>query len=137
MKLGPPQMSPLTVLLGKIVGLTYLITCLVCLIRPKTVFEASKSIAEDPGLLLVSGTFTMAGGVATVVGHNVWSGGVLPVSVTVLGWMMLAKGLALMATPPEMLAASYGFLSTPQRFRLVMIPATLFAAWVTALAFTA
>lgn len=130
-------MSPLTILLGKIVGLTYLVTCLVSLIRPKAVLEVSKSIAEDPGLLLVSGIFTMAGGVATVVGHNVWSGGFLPVSVTVLGWMMLAKGLALMVAPPEMLAASYGFLHSPQMLRLVMVPATLFAAWVTVMAFAA
>jgi hypothetical protein len=51
--------------------------------------------------------------------------------------MMLAKGLALMVVPPEMLVASYGFLRSPQRLRLVMIPAALFAAWVTALSFTA
>lgn len=69
--MGSPHVSPLTVLFGKIVGLTYLITCLVCLVRPKAVLEASKSVVEDPGLLLVSGIFTMAGGVATVIGHNV------------------------------------------------------------------
>jgi hypothetical protein len=130
-------MTPLTIVLGKILGLIYLIACVVCLARPKATLDATNSLAENPGLLMVSGIFTTAAGVATVIGHNVWSGGALPVAVTVLGWMMLAKGVVLMVTPPQILLASYRFLHSPQRFRLFMIPATLFAAWVTVLAFTA
>jgi uncharacterized membrane protein HdeD (DUF308 family) len=128
-------MPPPTILLGKIVGLSYLITCLVSLARPKTVLDATESMAENPGLLLFSGIFTMAAGVAVVIGHNVWSGGALPVAVTVLGWMMLVKGIALMAMPPRMLVASYSFLNSPQRLRLLMVPATIFSAWVTVMAF--
>lgn len=130
-------MPPPTILLGKIVGLIYLITCLVCLARPKAVLDATKSMAENPGILLFSGIFTMAAGVATAIGHNVWSGGILPTAVTVLGWMMLVKGVVLLFTPPQILLASYSILRSPQRFRLFMIPASLFAAWVTVLAFAA
>ena len=130
-------MSPLTVFLGKFLGLSYLITCVVCMARPKATLDAANSIAKDSGLLLISGIFTMAAGVAVAIGHNVWSGGALPVVVTVLGWMMLAKGIALMAMPPRMLVASYSFLEFPQRFRLLMVPATIFSAWVTVMAFTA
>ncbi len=74
---------------------------------------------------------------ATIIGHNVWSGGALTLAVTVLGWMMLLKGLALMAMPADKLVAFYRFLDAPQRFRLVMIPTTLFSAWVTLAAFSA
>ncbi len=130
-------MSPLTLFLGKFLGLSYFLTCLVCMIRSRAILEAAKAMAEDTGLLLVSGIFTMAAGVAVVVGHNVWSGGALPVAVTVLGWMMLAKGLALTALPPPMLVASYSFLDSAQRFRLVLIPATVFSAWLTFAAFSA
>jgi len=86
-------------------------------------------MAESPGLLLVSGIFTMAGGVATVIGHNVWSGGALPVAVTLLGWVMLIKGFVLMAVPPERLISSYGFLTSGRRFRLVMVPSLVLSAW--------
>jgi hypothetical protein len=127
------MMSPLTIFLGKFLGLSYFITCAVCMARPKAVLDASKSLAENSGLLLVSGIFTMAGG----IGHNIWSGGALPIAVTIFGWLMLAKGVALMAMPPRMLTASYAFLNTPQRFRLVMIPATVFSAWVALAAFNA
>jgi hypothetical protein len=94
-------------------------------------------MAENSGLLLVSGIFTMAGGIATVIAHNIWSGGALPVAVTVLGWMMLIKGLALMAAPPQLLLRFYSFVDSPQRFRLVLIPTTIFSAWLTLAAFSA
>ena len=129
-------MSPLTIFLGKFLGLAYFVTCAVCMARPKAMLDAANAMAEESGLLLISGIFTMAAGLATVIGHNVWSGGALPVAVTVLGWMMLIKGVVLMAAPPDMLVASYSFL-TERRFRLLMIPATLFSAWVTVMAFNA
>lgn len=127
----------LTILLGKIFGLTYLVTCIACLARPRAVLDAANSWAENPGLLLISGVFTFAAGVASVIGHNVWTGGALPVAVTLLGWLMLAKGAAMMFLPPPILIAAYGSLNSPRKFRLAMIPATVFAAWVTFLAFTA
>jgi hypothetical protein len=127
----------MTIFLGKFLGLTHLITCLVCMARPKATLDAANSMAKDTGLLLVSGIFTMAAGFAVVIGHNVWSGGALPVAVTVLGWMMLVKGIALMAMPPRMLVASYSFLNSPTRFRLLMIPAAIVSAWVTVIAFNA
>jgi uncharacterized membrane protein HdeD (DUF308 family) len=130
-------MSPLTIFLGKFLGLTYLLTCLVCVTRPKATLDAVNSMANDTGLLLVSGIFTMAAGVAVVIGHNIWSGGALPVVVTVLGWLMLIKGVVLMAAPPRMLIASYSFLNSPTRYRRVMLPATIFGAWMTFVAFTA
>ncbi|MCI4680888.1 hypothetical protein K9U39_01420 [Rhodoblastus acidophilus] len=128
-------MSPLTIFLGKFLGLSYLITCVVCMARPKATLDAANSMAEDSGLLLMSGIFTMAAGVAVVIGHNVWSGGALPIAVTVLGWLMLIKGVVLMAMPPRLLIASYRFLNSPARFRLLMIPATIFGAWVAVVAF--
>jgi hypothetical protein len=35
-----------------------------------------------------------------VLGHNVWSGGALPVVVTLVGWATLVKGLLLLFLPP-------------------------------------
>jgi hypothetical protein len=130
------EMSPLTLFLGKFFGSVWFVTCAVCLARPKAILEAANSMAESPGLLLVAGIFTMAAGVATVIGHNIWSGGALPVAVTLLGWIMLIKGFVLMALPPETLIASYGFLTSGRRFRLVMIPSLVLSAWVTAMAFS-
>ena len=128
-------MSPLTIFLGRFFGLSCLVMCAVLFARPRESLEAIASMKESPGLILVTGIFTMIGGVATVVGHNVWSGGSLPVAVTLLGWLTLIKGVALIAAPPRALTTFYRALHYPARFRLYMAVALAFSAWLTVTAF--
>ena len=72
-----------------------------------------------------------------VVGHNLWTGGVLTIAVTAVGWVALLKGLAILAVQPSTLAAVYRGIGYPQRFRLVMVIGVLFSLWLTWAAFTA
>jgi hypothetical protein len=72
-----------------------------------------------------------------VVGHNVWSGGALAVAVTLLGWLTLIKGFAILAVPPQALAASYRALLDLVRFRVYMAVAFALSAWLTWIAFRA
>ena len=130
-------MSPLTIFLGKFLGLSCLLMCGVLVARPKASQAAIASMMESPGLLLVTGILTMGGGVAMVVGHNVWSGGALPVVVTLLGWVTLIKGVVLLATPPRTLGAFYRAMHYPARFRPYMAVAFAFSAWLTVAAFLA
>jgi hypothetical protein len=51
-------------------------------------------------LMLLTSAVTLTLGLAMVIGHNVWSGGALPVTVTVVGWLTLFKGLAFLLLPP-------------------------------------
>jgi hypothetical protein len=128
-------MSPLTIFLGRFFGLSCLVMCAALFARPKESLEAIESMKENPGLILVTGIITMIGGVAAVVGHNVWSGGALPVAVTLLGWVTLIKGVALIAAPPRTLTTFYRALHYPARFRLYMAVAFTFSAWLTVIAF--
>ena len=59
----------------------------------------------------------MAAGMATVIGHDVRSGGALPVVVTMLGWLMPIKGIMLMAVTSRALRAFYRVARTPKRLR--------------------
>jgi hypothetical protein len=52
--------------------------------------------------------------------HNLWSGGVLPVIITLVGWATLTKGVLLLALPPASLGALY---AVPSHY--VMIPCAL------------
>ena len=130
-------MSSLTLFLGKFLGLSCLLMCTVLVARPKASLDALNSIMQSLGLILVTGIVTMAGGAAMVVGHNVWSGGALPVAVTLLGWLTLLKGVALMVTPPPALTAFYRALHYPAWFRSYMAAAFAFSAWLTVTAFLA
>jgi hypothetical protein len=40
-------------------------------------------------VLFVVGVIAVAAGLAMVLGHNVWSGGVLPVVITLTGWLLI------------------------------------------------
>ena len=58
-------------------------------------------------------------------------------AVTLLGWLTLIKGFALIVTPPRSLTAFYGALRYPAWFRLYMAFALALSAWLTVAAFTA
>ncbi|HEY5289141.1 MAG TPA: hypothetical protein VIJ59_03810 [Caulobacteraceae bacterium] len=130
-------MSPLTIYLARFLGVACLLLCAALAARPKTALAAIDSIRDQPGLLLVTGIFTMAGGAAMVVGHNQWSDGALTIVVTALGWLILIKGFAVMAAPSAVLAVFYLALGYPGRFRLVMAIGFLLSLWLTWAGFTA
>nr|WP_294501181.1 hypothetical protein [uncultured Rhodopila sp.] len=128
-------MSPLTLFLGRFVGLSCCLMCAVLAARPKASLAAIASMMESPGLILLTGICTTAAGAALVVGHTVWSGGALPVAVTLLGWLTLIKGVALMAAPPHALTQFYRKLRYPEWFRFYMAAALVFSAWLAVTAF--
>lgn len=130
-------MSPLTIFLGRFIGLSCLLMCAVLAARPKSSLEAISAMMDSPGLVLVTGIFTMGAGAAMVVGHNVWSGGALPVVVTLLGWLTLIKGVALMAMPPAALSAFYRAVNYPAWFRPYMAVACGLSVCLTVAAFMA
>jgi hypothetical protein len=130
-------MSPLTLFLGQVFGLTLVLICLAFVARPKALLTAIQSMTDSPGLILITGIITMIAGVAAVLGHDVWSGGAVAIAVTALGWVTLIKGFALIAAPPSLLAKLYRVMGYPQRFRLVMGVGLVLGLWLTWAAFTA
>jgi len=60
-----------------------------------------KAIIRDPPLLYIAGLMGVTGGLAIVLAHNVWSGGALPIMVTLFGWISLIKGILLLVLSPE------------------------------------
>jgi hypothetical protein len=130
-------MSPLTLYLARLFGLFILLMCAAFVARPKATLAAIGSIIDNAGGLLVTGIVTLASGVAIVLAHNLWSGGLLTVVVTALGWATLVKGFAILALPPSALATLYRWMGYPQRFRLVMAVALVLSACLTWAAFTA
>ena len=63
--------------------------------------EIMKAIIQDPPLLFIAGLMGVTAGLAIVLAHNVWSGGALPIIVTLFGWVSLIKGTLLLTLSPE------------------------------------
>jgi len=87
-------MSALTVFLGKLIGVYCLIVALTMIANRRTTVDAVNDLITDPPLVLLSGVIAVAVGLGVVIGHNIWSGGALPVVVTLVGWASLIKGIA-------------------------------------------
>jgi hypothetical protein len=94
-------MSPRTAFLGKLLGLYLIVVSLSMLAHAQATVEIMKGILQDPPLLFIAGLMGVTAGLAIVLAHNVWSGGALPIMVTLIGWASLIKGMLLLALSPE------------------------------------
>jgi len=87
--------------------------------------------------MVIFAIIALAGGLAIVLAHNIWSGGALPILVTLIGWVMVIRGVLFLFLPPE---ATLQILATMQFGRLFYvylgIPFVL-GIYLTYLAFTA
>jgi hypothetical protein len=110
-----------TVFLGKFFGL-YLIAISITMFvnKRRTLATLDEMVRSGPGMLF-SGMVATAAGLAIVLGHNVWSGGVLAVVVTLFGWAALLKGVSLLLIPPEQMASVYKGLGFERFFYVWMI----------------
>lgn len=88
-----------TSFLGRLFGLFCLLFAVVMFLRKQAVLDGITSVLGNPGTMLTLGMILVFAGLAMVLGHNLWSGGALPVVVTLVGWLTLLKGLFLLILP--------------------------------------
>ena len=103
-------MSRLTVFLARFIGLFAILLVVGLLVRGSAIIEIT--VADGP-VMLTYAIVSLATGLAMILGHNVWSGGALPVVVTLVGWLILAKGLLLLFLTPEAYPRSSGGCTMP------------------------
>ena len=130
-------MKSLTVYLGRFLGLFTLITSFWLLVERQNTVSTIPALLGDRPAMVIFAIIALAGGLAIVLAHNIWSGGVLPILVTLIGWVMVVRGVLFLFLPPE---ATLGILAAMQFERLfyvyLAIPFVL-GVYLTYLAFTA
>jgi hypothetical protein len=122
-------MSRLTVFLARSLGLFMILLVAGLLARGGVGIEADVS---DGSVLLSYAIISLAMGVAMVVGHNVWSAGILPLVVTSVGWLVLVKGLWLLMISPASLLAAMHQMHYAEHYPVFLAPAFvvgLYLAW--------
>jgi hypothetical protein len=127
-------MSRLTVFLARSVGLFTVLLVAGFLVRGGAAIE---NTAADGPVMLSYAIISLAMGVAMVVGHNVWSGGALPVVVTLVGWLILAKGLLLLILAPEALAGVMHQMRYAEHYCVLLAPALVIGLYLSWAGFTA
>jgi len=129
-------MKPLTIFLGRLLGLFTLITSFWLLVERQNAVSTIPALLGNRPAMVIFAIIALAGGLAIVLAHNIWSGGALPILVTLIGWVMLVRGVLFLFLPPE---ATLGILAAMQFERLfyvyLAIPFVL-GIYLTYLAFT-
>ena len=127
-------MSRLTVFLARFIGLFTVVLVVALLVRGSASVEAA--VADGP-VMLVYAIISLATGVAMILGHNVWSGGALPVVVTLVGWLILAKGLMLLFVTPDALQQIFDHMHYGEHYYLYLAPSLVVGLYLTWAGFTA
>ena len=71
-------MLPRTMFLSKLIGLYLILISLAMLTHRQATVESITALMHNPPVLFVVGVIAVAAGLAMVLGHNIWSGGMLP-----------------------------------------------------------
>jgi len=88
-------------------GLYCLLAGVIMVVRREQMIATVEELVLDRPLLLIFGVIMVAAGLAMVLAHNLWSGGALPVVVTLIGWLTMLKGLVFWLLSPQSAAQLY------------------------------
>jgi len=91
-------MSPTTVFLGKLIGLYLIAISIGMFVSRRRTLATLDEMARSGPWIQFSGMVAIAAGLAMVLAHNVWSGGALPIAVTLAGCNSQAVGYLAMAS---------------------------------------
>jgi hypothetical protein len=89
-------MDPLTLFLAHLIGLYCLVIAATMMLRRRETIRTVNAMVANPGLIMISGVIALAGGLAMILGHNIWTGGTLAVIITLIGWVVTLKGAMLL-----------------------------------------
>lgn len=121
-------MSARTTFLGKLIGLYCILFSLSMFTHKGATVEMVTALVHNPPMVFIVGLIALVAGLAMILGHNVWSGGALPVIVTLIGWLALIKGLLLLFLSPE---AVLGGLQYEQLFYMYAAIALILGVYLT------
>jgi len=109
-------MSPRTVFLARLIGPFAILLSLSELVHKQQMVETAAALVRDRPLLLIMAMMGLLAGLAMVIAHNVWSGGALPVVITLFGWILLIRGAVMLFLSPEAAAGMLEFFRFEQLF---------------------
>ena len=113
-------MSPRTIYLGRLIGIYCVLSALAMISHKQATVETMTSLIHNAPLLFFISVVAMVAGLAIVLAHNVWSGGALPIVVTLFGWISLIKGLVFLLLSPETSLAYFEAVRYAQFFYAYM-----------------
>jgi len=115
------MMLPRTLFLARLIGLFLIVVSLAMLVQKQGIEPAITALVHDRAALLVIAMLGLVAGLAMVLAHNVWSGGVLPVTVTAIGWLLVLRNALILLLPAEALLALFDAFHVDQLYYLYAV----------------
>ncbi|MGA8671364.1 MAG: hypothetical protein WB679_15885 [Terracidiphilus sp.] len=126
------MMSSRTIFLTRLIGLYCIVVIPSMVLHRQATVDWMTALLNNAPLMWVLSVITLTIGLAMVLAHNVWSGGALPVVVTLVGWAALIKGLLFLFLPSgiesEFILSA---LRSPLLFYVWMAPSLVIGIYLT------
>ena len=110
----------LSVYLARVWGLGSVLTCAGLLLNQKSFISMTEHLQADSIGILIAGVLALGIGVAQVVGFNSWTVDYRGL-VTLLGWVSLLKGIAIIFVPGYMTGFTQAFIKETWYMALVAL----------------
>jgi vacuolar-type H+-ATPase subunit I/STV1 len=112
-----------TAFLARFIGAFTLVeTVLMALLHDRAV-QLIHEVLNDRALAFTWGLLALGLGLAVVSAHNLWRGGVLPVVVTLVGWLLVIRGVLLQIVTPELAQTALRSIAfEPYYYAYLLIP---------------
>ena len=123
-------MTPLTLFLAKLFGTLLLFVGASMSLRKREILDITNRVIHDPAMIFFTAMLQLVAGLAIVLGHDIWTGGALPVVVTLFGWLLLVSGLALLLIPHEKLIETYDGMHFEKNYAVFTAVTVAFGAYL-------
>jgi len=130
-------MAARTIYLSRLIGLVCLIVAAALIADKQTMVDTVGMVFQDRPVMLVFSIGGVVAGLAIVLAHNVWSKRLLPLVVTLVGWIVLIRGLLLLFLPAEIIAWVFSALRFADFFYLYAAIPLILGAYLTLRGFAA
>ena len=122
--------------LARIVGPALIAGGLAVLVRRGELPIILEAFAQDAALGFVAGLVGLVAGLCLLSFHSRVST-LAALVLTLLGWLMVLRGLGLLFAPSYVIVAAHWFVETPHAFDTVGVVVALFGAWLSTVGFSA
>jgi hypothetical protein len=119
----------LTTYLAEFFGLYIALMGVVMIVKKRTMMELMAAFVDQRSLIYVLASLRVLIGLAVVLAHNRWSE-TLPTVVTLLGWITLLRGIALLLLPHETERKVIAFFQRSAAYYAGAIVAIVLGLWL-------
>ena len=121
-------MPRITIYLARAIGLFTLLMVAAMAWRGNAIMDP---LIADNAVMFVLAMVSVGLGLAMVLGHNNWSGGLLAAMVSLTGWLILLKGAMLLFLSPNSIPGLLTSLDYRDNHLLYLVPALLLGLYLT------